>query len=78
MTLLEALPKREGMILLEPGAEVNGGAIAGLVDPAWFEEHFPSLAGASVPLSDTQYEQLRSIDRFWQQNAERWRAEGRI
>ena len=77
MTLLDALTI-DNIIRLSPGGSADGQPIVGDVDPAWFAETFPMLAEASVPLTDEQYAQLKAVDPFWAQNAERWRAEGRI
>ena len=77
MTLLDAITT-DGRIMVSPGGCAVGQPIVGEVDPAWVAETFPALAEATVPLTDEQFAQLRSIDPFWEQNAERWRAEGRI
>ena len=77
MTLLEAITTGSSIILSPAGSD-NGQLIVGEADPVWFADAFPELAQAPVPLADGQYAQLCAIDRFWAQNAERWRAEGRI
>lgn len=79
MTLLEALPKNnDGQIVLSPAGEQDGKPLEGTVDPNWFETVFPTLANAEVPLSDENFQALRSIDMFWTANADKWRDAGLI
>lgn len=79
MRLIDALPKSpDGMIVLNPAGESGGTSIAGEVSPALFTELFPELANAPVPLDSGTFAALKSIDRFWAENAERWRSEGII
>lgn len=77
MTLLEAITV-DGAIQLSPGGGSDGQLVDGEVDPVWFATAFPALAQSVVPLAAERYAELRGIDQFWAQNAERWRAEGRI
>ena len=79
MRLVDAITGSDGLIVLNPGAETVGGVtVEATVDPAVFEALWPDIANAPVPLDGPVYDALRSIDRFWAANAERWRAEGRI
>jgi hypothetical protein len=77
MTLLEAITADDQIVLSPAGSDI-GQPIDGVVDPMWFAGAFSALAQATVPLTDEQYAELRGIDAFWAQNAERWRSEGRI
>jgi len=80
LRLVDAITGSDGLIVLDPGAETVDGEVAvrATVDPAVFETLWPDIANAPVPLDGPVYDALRSIDRFWAANAERWRAEGRI
>ena len=77
MTLLDAITSG-GVIQLSPAGSDDGQPLDGEADPTWFAAAFPVLAQSAVPLTAERYIELRGIDQFWAQNAERWRAEGRI
>ena len=77
MTLLETLAK-DGVLTLNPAGRQGDSDVVGTVSATWFAENFPDLAQAETPLSESNYEKLKSIDEFWKKNAERWRSEGLI
>lgn len=78
MSLVEAITGENGVIVLDPGAMIDGQGQVGFVEPEWFQTTFPALAAAPVPLSSDDFAELKAIDSFWSQNADRWRQEGRI
>lgn len=76
MKLIDALPRNQmDKILLKP-ADSKGNE--GTVDEEWFESKFATLSNAEVPLSDSNFNKLKSIDRFWEENAKKWRSKGLI
>jgi hypothetical protein len=79
MNLLDVLPKDfMGYIILNPGGSMNGKPIEGYVDPEWVKVNYGTLAAASVPMTNEQLAELKAIDEYWSQNADRWRVEGLI
>ncbi len=80
MTLIDVLPKDwRGQIILSPGGEtVDGTFINGTVDPDWFNVNFPNLANATTPLSESDFADLKAIDKYWSTNADKWIEDGLI
>jgi len=79
MVLINALPKdKEGNIVMSPVGKINNKYVDGTVSVDWFKVTFSDLANEDVPLSAEGYERLKSIDDYWKQNAEKWRATGII
>ena len=73
------LKNDEGNIILSPaGKDENNNYFDGDITVNNFENIFPDLANATVPLADTQYQDICDIDEFWKVNAEKWRAKGLI
>ena len=77
MTLLECIVE-DGIIILDPAGKQNGQHLTGGVSPEWFVQNYPDLATATLPLTQEHFEKLKNIDKYWTQNAERWRSEGLI
>ncbi len=77
MMLLDVLSK-DGAISLVPAGMQGDLPCAGEVSEKWFAMNFPKIANAQVPLELNVFEELKNIDYFWKQNAERWRTEGLI
>ena len=74
--LVEKLTKGKDYIVLSPGGTLGGEEVDTTVSGKWLQENFPDLARESTPLDDDSFERLKSIDKYWKVNAERWRNEG--
>jgi hypothetical protein len=74
-TLVDVLPKNDdGRIIFSPAGKSGDTYIDGSVGVEWFKNVFTNLANATAnPLTQTNYEALKSIDMFWKINAINWR-----
>ncbi|AGY48250.1 hypothetical protein AVT25_gp09 [Bacillus phage Pavlov] len=81
-TFIETMPKHDDEMLgevfnMSPIGEANGEFIDGYMRTAFFTAHYESIANATAsPLTQTNYEALKAINKYWKINAINWRKNG--
>jgi hypothetical protein len=81
-TFIEILPKYEVELLgevfdMKPVGEANGEFINGFMRTAFFKANYADLANATAnPLTQTNYNAIKAINKYWKINAINWRKNG--